>query len=67
MKESGCPIAFWDNCLERRTRINNVTAKNRFQFHGFNAHTQLTGDEGEISTLCLCKWYDWCYFRDSTQ
>ena len=27
MKDSNCPLAFWDYCAERRARINNMTAK----------------------------------------
>jgi hypothetical protein len=64
MKDSDCPLAFWDYCVERRARINNMTAKDLFQLHGSNAHTALTGDEGDISNLCQFKWYEWCYFRD---
>jgi hypothetical protein len=30
MKESNCPLAFWDYCMERRARINNITAKSLF-------------------------------------
>ena len=50
--------------MERRARINNLTANNLFQLHGTNAHTALTGEEGDISNLCQYKCYDWCYFRD---
>jgi hypothetical protein len=64
MKESDCPLAFWDYCVERRARINNLTAKDIFKLHGTTAHTALTGEEGDISNLCQYKWYDWCYFRD---
>ena len=40
MKESNAPLVFWDYCVERRSRINNLTAKtNMFQLHGSNAHT----------------------------
>ena len=66
MKESNCPLAFWDYCMERRARINNLTAKNLFSLHGSNAYTSLTGDEGDISALCKFGWYEWCYFRDNT-
>ena len=59
MKESNSPLAFWDYCVERRARINNLTAKNIFQLHVPNPHTFLTGDEGDISNLCQFKWYDW--------
>jgi hypothetical protein len=64
MKESNCPLVFWDYCVERRARINNLTAKSIFKLHGSNAHTALTGEEGDISNLCQYKWYDWCYFLE---
>jgi hypothetical protein len=64
MKDSDCPLAFWDYCVERRARINTMTAKDMFKLHGSNAHTSLTGNEGDISNLCQFKWYEWCYFRD---
>jgi hypothetical protein len=67
MKESNCPLAFWDYCVERRARINNLTAKNLFQLHGTNAHTALTGEEGDISNLSEYKWYDWCYYREQKE
>ena len=30
MKESNCPLPFWDYCLERRARINNLLVKDLF-------------------------------------
>ena len=42
MKESDCPLAFWDYCMERRARINNLTAKDHFSLHGSNPHSSLT-------------------------
>jgi hypothetical protein len=66
MKASGCPIAFWDYCIERRARINNLTARNLFQLHGTNAHTALTNDEEDISNLCQYAWYKWCFYREQS-
>jgi hypothetical protein len=62
MKESDCPLAFWDYCVEQQARINNLTVKDTFTLHGSNPHTYLTGEEGD--TLCQHKWCDWCYFRE---
>ena len=62
MKESGSPIPLWDYCVQRRARINNLTAKDLFQLHGQNPHFTVTGEEGDISNLCQFGWYDWCYF-----
>ena len=66
MKESDCPLALWDYCVERRARINNLTAKNLFQLHGTNAHTATLQEEGDISSLCRFGWYEWCYYREHT-
>ena len=64
MKESCCPLPFWDYCVKRRARINNLAAKDLFQLHGQNAHFTVTGEEGDISNLCQFGWYEWCYFRE---
>ena len=66
MHESNSPLCLWDYCVERRARINNLTAKNAFKLHGSTPHTVTTGDEGNISNLCQNGWYEWCYFRDHT-
>jgi hypothetical protein len=64
MKSSNSPLAFWDYCVERRARINNLTAKSMFKLHGSNAQTATTGDEGDISNIGQYGFYEWCYFRD---
>ena len=64
MKESNCPLVFWDYCMERRSCIYNLTAKDLFSLHGSNAHTSLTGDKGDISGICQFGWYEWCYLRE---
>ena len=43
-----------------------MTAKNRFNLHGTNAHTQLFDEEGDISNLCKFAWYEWVYYREHT-
>ena len=43
-----------------------MTAKNRFNLQGTNAHTQLFSEEGDISNLCNYGWYEWVYYREST-
>ena len=65
MKEAGCPLPFWDYCIERRARINNITAKDLFQLEGRNPQYRITGEEGDISNLCQFKFYEWCYFFDA--
>jgi hypothetical protein len=64
MRETDSPLVFWDYCLERRVRINNLTAKDLFQLHGTNAYTATLHEEADISNICQYGWYDWCYFRE---
>ena len=52
MREADSPLCLWDYCVERRARINNLTAKSRFNLEGTNAHTLTLGEEGDISNLC---------------
>lgn len=61
MKDSNCPLAFWDYYVEHRDKINNLMAKDIFSFHGTNPHTDTLGKEGDISSLCQFGWYEWCY------
>ena len=64
MKDSDCPLVFWDYCAERRARINNLTARKMFQLDGRNAHFSITGEYGDISNHCQFSWYAWCYYRE---
>ena len=64
MKDANSPVVLWDYCVERRARINNLTARNLFSLQGQNAHFTVTGEEGDISNLCKFGWCDWCCFRD---
>ena len=66
MCKSNSPQCFWDYCVERRARINNLTAKDALRLHGSTPHTITTGDEGDVSNVCQYAWYEWCYFRDQT-
>jgi hypothetical protein len=67
MLESDCPIVLWDYCVEWRARINNMTAKDLFHLQSMNPHLATTGEEGDISNICIFKFYDWCYFWDQKQ
>ena len=66
MHESNSPMVLWDYCVERRVRINNLTAKDNFQLHGTTPHTTTIAGEGDISSLCQFGWYEWCYYREQT-
>ena len=66
MHESNSPMCLWDYCVERRTRITNLTAKNNFKLHGMTPHTATLAEEGNISSLCQFGWYKWCYYCEHT-
>ena len=64
MRESNSPMSLWNYCMERRARINNLTAKDTFKLHGTTPHTATLAEEGDISSLCQFGWYEWCYYRE---
>jgi hypothetical protein len=66
MQHANCPLVFWDYCVERRARINNVTAKSLFQLHGSNAHTATLHEEADISNIARYGWHELCFYRDHT-
>ena len=51
MCESNSPLWFWDYCVERRARINNLAAKDAFRLHGSTPHRLTAGEEGDSSNL----------------
>ena len=67
MKESDWLLSFWDYCAERRSQINNLTAKSTFILHGAYTYTSLTGKGGDISNLLQYKWCYWCYYTENKE
>lgn len=65
MRESLCPLVFWDYCCERRARIINLTAGPLFQLQSRTPHESVYKEEGDISNLCQYKFYEWVYYRDT--
>ena len=53
--DTNSPIPLWDYCVERRARINNLTARNFFSLYSQNSHFTVTEDERDISNLCRYK------------
>ena len=53
MRESNSPLCFWDYCVERRARINNLTAKNAFRLRGSTPHTLTTLVMKATSQICV--------------
>ena len=65
--ESNCPLCLWDYCIERRVRINNLTAKNLFALMGETPYTTVYGIVGDISALADFAWYEPVYYLDHKQ
>ena len=57
MRYSDSPMVLWDYCAERRVRINNLTARKLFQLQGQNPYMVTMGEEGDISNICMFKWF----------
>ena len=66
MQESDLPMCLWEYCVERRARIDNLTAKNNFKLHSTTSHTVTLAEEGDISSLSQFGWYEWCYYCEHT-
>ena len=66
MQATDSPLNLWDYCVERRARVNNLTAGNMLALTGRNPHFHTFNDEGDISNLCQFDWYEWVYFRDQS-
>ena len=58
MKALYFPLVFWDYCVGRQSRINNLTAKDNFKLYGSSTNTLLTGAEGDIYNMCQYGWYN---------
>ena len=64
MRSSSSPIVLWDYCMERRARINNLTAKSMYQLRGVTPYETVHGREGDISVLATFSWYEPVYYLD---
>ena len=60
LRETHAPTKLWCYCAERRAAISNLTAKNMFQLQEQNPHSMTLGENGDISNLCQCGWYEGC-------
>jgi hypothetical protein len=67
LKESNCPLVFWDFCAQYRAAIMNATAQPTcYALDGQVPWTRMTGQPLDISNICEFKWFEWIYYRDHT-
>ena len=66
LRTSNSPMVLWDYCSERRTLIHNLTPRDLFQNSGKTPTEATFGTQGDLSNLCTFGWYDWCYYRETS-
>ena len=64
VKEVDLPLTILDYCVERRTRVHSIEAKNLFKLHNSNHYATLLGEEGKKSNLCKHLSCNWCYYGE---
>ena len=66
LRTSNSPMVLWDYCSERRALIHNLTPRDLFQNSGKTPTEATFGTQGDLSNLCTFGWYDWCYYRETS-
>ena len=66
MLKSGSPGAYWDHCLQLEGGIRTHTALDIYGLQGQVPETLMTGQTGDISSLCEFEWFQWVMFYQPT-
>ena len=59
MLKSWCPKDLWDHCLELEALIRSHTALDIYGREGKIPEAVMSGQTGNISSLCEFEWYQW--------
>ena len=59
-------MVLWDYCAERRALIHNMIPRDLFQTAGLTPTEATLGKQGDLSNLCTFGWFDWCYYRETS-
>ena len=62
MLKSGFPKALWDHCIELESLIRSHTALDIYGLEGQVPETVMSGQTGNIISLCEFKWFKWVMF-----
>ena len=62
MLKSGCPKPLWDHCIELEALIRSHTALDIYGLEGQVPETVMSGQTGDISSLCEFEWFEWVMF-----
>ena len=68
MRATGCPMAYWDYCMEHVANIrSHIAVPNNYHLGDTTPQCLLTGDTPDISHLVEFAFYDFVWFWDPGQ
>ena len=62
MLNSGSPKSLWDHCIELEALICSHTALDLYGLEGQVPETVMSGQTGDISSMCEFEWFEWVMF-----
>ena len=62
MLKSWCPKPLWDHCVELEAIIRSHTSLDIYGLEGQVLETFISGQTGDISSLCEFEWFKWVIF-----
>ena len=62
MLKSGFPKPLWDNCIKLEELICSHTALDIYGLEVQVFETVMSGQTGDISSLCEFEWFEWVIF-----
>ena len=62
MSKSRCPEAMWDHCVDLEALIRSHTDLDIYSPEGQVPETVMSGQTGDISSLCEFEWFKWLMF-----
>ena len=62
MLKSGFPKSLWDHCVELEALIRSPTSLDIYGLEGQVPDTVMSGQIGDISSLCEFEWFEWVMF-----
>ena len=62
MLKSGSPKALWDHCIELEALIHSHTSLDIYGLGGQVPETVISGQTGDINSLCKFEWFEWVMF-----
>ena len=62
MLKSGCPKALWYQCIELEALIRSHTSLDIYCLEGQVPDTVMSGQTGDIISLCEFEWFEWVMF-----